>query len=164
MPSTTPVEPEYPFQHLCVDFFHHEGVTYLVLVEWFSNCIPFQGWHIQSPADGIPDTLTLDGGTRAFLKIWGVHHRISSAYHPHTNCRAKVAVKTMKRLIAGNTGPGGTLSCPVRPTPQSPPAISERTRPHNEGIAGDMPLWKGHLLGIPDRYMPHPQDGPQGEG
>ncbi len=63
---------------------------------------------------GIPETLTSDGGpefsshaTRTFLKTWGVHHRISSAYHPHA---AEVAVKTMKRLIAGNTGQGGTLS------------------------------------------------------
>ena len=128
MPSITPTEPEYPFQHLCADFFHHEGVTYLVLVDRFSN------WPIVSPSRdgaqglitslrdtfstfGIPDTLTSDGGpefashtTGAFLKTWGVHHRISSAYHPHANCRAEVAVKTMKWLIAGNTGPGGSLS------------------------------------------------------
>ena len=40
----------------------------------------------------------------------GVFHRMSSAYNPHANCRAETAVKTTKRLIAGNTGPGGTLS------------------------------------------------------
>ena len=66
---------------------------------------------------GTPDSITSDGGpefvshiTRAFLKDWNVRHRISSAYHPHANCRAEVGVKSMKRLIAGNTGPGGTLT------------------------------------------------------
>jgi hypothetical protein len=65
----------------------------------------------------ILDTLTSDGGlefsshaTRVFLKTWGVHYGISSVYHPHANCWAEVAVKTMKRLIAGNTGPGETQS------------------------------------------------------
>jgi hypothetical protein len=86
MPSTTPVEPEYTFQHLCADFFHHEGVIYLVLVDRFLN------WPIVSPYKdgtsgllqslrdtfatfGIPETVTSDGGpefsshaTRAFLK------------------------------------------------------------------------------------------------
>ena len=41
---------------------------------------------------------------------WSVFHRTSSAYNPHANCLAETAVKTTKRLIAGNTGPGGTLS------------------------------------------------------
>ena len=26
MPSTTPADPEYPFQHPCADYFHHEGL------------------------------------------------------------------------------------------------------------------------------------------
>jgi hypothetical protein len=49
MPLTTPVEPEYPFQHLCADFFHHEGATYLMLVNRFSNWpirLPLQRWGI----------------------------------------------------------------------------------------------------------------------
>ena len=173
MPSTTPMEPEYPFQHLCADFFHHEGVTYLVLVDRFSN------WPIVSPSRdgaqglitslrdtfstfGIPDTLTSDGGpefashaTRAFLKTWGVHHRISSAYHPHANCRAEVAVKTMKRLIAGNTGPGGSLSDRFHkallqyrngpdPTTKTSPAMCLFGRSTRD-----------LLPGIPNKYKPH---------
>ncbi len=128
MPSTTPEEPEYPFQHICADYFHHEGSAYLVLVDRYS------GWPIVAPAQngatgltstlretfatfGIPTTLTSDGGpefashsTRELLSSWGVQHRTSAAYNPHANNRAKTAVKTMKRLIAGNTGPGGSLN------------------------------------------------------
>ena len=65
---------------------------------------------------GIPDTITTDGGpeftahsTAEFLDSWGVQHRICSAYTPHSNNRAETGVKSMKRLIAGNTGPGGAL-------------------------------------------------------
>lgn len=47
--------------------------------------------------------------TQPFLSSWGVHHRVSSAYHPHSNLRAESAVKSMTQLIAENTGPGGTL-------------------------------------------------------
>ena len=31
-----------------------------------------------------------------FLKRYGVRHRQSSAYFPHSNCRAELAVKTGK--------------------------------------------------------------------
>ncbi len=41
--------------------------------------------------------------------MWGVRHRVSSAYHPHSNLRAETAVKSMKRLIASNVGSGGSL-------------------------------------------------------
>lgn len=44
MPSTTPVEPRYPFQHNCADFFHHQGITYLVVVDRFSN------WPVVTPS------------------------------------------------------------------------------------------------------------------
>lgn len=37
MPSITPETPEYPFQHVCGDFFHHMGVSYLVLVDRYSH-------------------------------------------------------------------------------------------------------------------------------
>ena len=127
LPPTTPETPDRPFGSICADYFHHAGSCYLVVVDRFS------GWPIVAPATGgaagltavlretfasfgIPDTITTDGGpeftahlTAEFLTNWGVQHRLCSAYHPHSNNRAETAVKTMKRLIAGNTGPGGTL-------------------------------------------------------
>ena len=65
---------------------------------------------------GIPEVLHSDGGrefTRKvfqdFLKKWCVKHRQSSAYHPHSNLRAEVGVKVVKKLVTNNLGRGGTL-------------------------------------------------------
>ena len=112
---------------ICADYFHHAGSCYLVVVDRYS------GWPTVSQATGgaaglaatlrevfgsfgIPDTITTDGGpeftahsTAEFLDSWGVQHRICSAYTPHSNNRAETGVKSMKRLMAGNTGPGGAL-------------------------------------------------------
>lgn len=127
MPSVQQPIPEYPFQHICADFFNHIGKTYMVIVDRYSH------WPIVERSlngakglidilrkvfstYGIPDSLSSDGGpeftsnkTSTFLNSWGVSHRRSSAYNPHSNCRAKLGVKTVKRLISGNTGNTGDL-------------------------------------------------------
>ena len=66
---------------------------------------------------GVPKELSSDGGpefsasaTSEFLRKWGIMHRKSSAYHPKSNGRAEVAVKTVKRLLRSNVGPHGSLN------------------------------------------------------
>ncbi len=124
-PPTTPI---YPFQCICADFFHLNGIRYLVVVDRYSN------WPIIERAQdgarglviclrrtfttfGIPDECATDGGpeftaaiTRQFLKDWGIHHRLSSVAFPHSNCRAEIGVKTVKRIISTNTDPQGNLN------------------------------------------------------
>ena len=65
---------------------------------------------------GVPRELSSDGGpefiageTQDFLRRWGVNHRLSSAYNPHSNGRAEVAVKSMKCLIQDNVKPDGQI-------------------------------------------------------
>ena len=65
---------------------------------------------------GIAEELASDGGpeftansTQKFLSSWGVHHRLSSVAFPHSNCRAEVAVKTVKRMLTVNSGPRDEL-------------------------------------------------------
>ena len=68
---------------------------------------------------GIADELSSDGGpdfefssaaTQTFLRSMGVHHRLSSVAYPHSNGRAQIGVKTVNRLITGNTSPSGELN------------------------------------------------------
>ena len=127
LPPTPPVLSAYPFQHLCADYFSYMGHHYLVIVDRYS------GWPIvslpkggaQSLVDqlritfstfGIPEELASDGGPeftasiiQRFLKDWGVNHRLSSVAFPHSNCRAEIGVKSMKRLITGNVSGDGSL-------------------------------------------------------
>ena len=66
---------------------------------------------------GIPEELSRDGGStymsyaaQKFLSDYGVRHRVSSVAYPHSNQRAELAVKSMKRLIRENTNPDGSLN------------------------------------------------------
>ncbi len=128
-PPTALVEPEYPFQCICADFFSYKGVHYLIIVDRYSNWPIVRRTHRadglitclreEFTTYGIPEELSSDGGsefiaaeTQAFLKAWGVHHRVSSVAFPHSNCRAEVGVKSCKRIIMNNTGPNGELDVP----------------------------------------------------
>ena len=66
---------------------------------------------------GVPDELSSDGGpeyvaaeTQMFLKRWGVRHRVSSVAFPHSNLRAELGVKVMKRMMRENLSSDGELS------------------------------------------------------
>ena len=52
---------------------------------------------------GMPVEISSDGdpqfsayATKDYLKRWGIHHRMSSAYHPMSNGRAELTVKVTK--------------------------------------------------------------------
>ena len=128
LPPTQPPVPEHPFQLVRTDYFQLEGHTYLVLVDRYSNWSTIKKCRNESAEDliqslreyfctfGVPKQIASDGGmsymadsTQQFLHTWGVDHRVSSAYNPHSNLRAETAVKTVKRLLANNTDPSGNI-------------------------------------------------------
>ena len=65
---------------------------------------------------GVAEEVASDGGkeftaevTQKFFRDWSVHHRLSSVAFAHSNCRAELAVKQIKRIITDNISPSGSL-------------------------------------------------------
>ena len=127
-PPEQPVHPDFPFSHICMDFFQADH-TYLAMVDRYSNWLSvfqlakddsanvihvlrqyFARWGVakEITSDGAPVFTSSAMGD--FLNRWGVKHRVSSAYYPRANKRAELAVKSAKRLIRGNLGPRGSLN------------------------------------------------------
>ena len=133
-PSAPPLplqQPDYPFQQIVSDYFQEQGHHYLVIADRFSGwpTLLFCGGSTASSSllidtlktyfstYGIPEELSSDGGptymayeTQKFLSNYGVHHRVSSMAFPHSNQRAELAVKSMKRLLRENIGGDGKLN------------------------------------------------------
>ena len=172
-PSELPI-PDYPFQMICSDYFSFNGTDYVVIVDRYSN------WPMVYRSEfgaeglvrrlretfvtfGIPEELTSDGGpqfkagkTQEFLRSWGVRHRVSSVANPHANCRAELAVKTVKRMLMDNISPTGSLDVDtfqrallmyrnsIDPETKASPALVLFGRPIRDAI----PIPMG-------RYSPH---------
>ena len=123
-------QPDYPFQFLTSDYFQEGGHHYLVIADRFSGwpTVQFCGRSTASAGKlieclrqyfsmhGIPEEIATDGGstypayeTQQFLANYGVKHRVSSVAYPHSNQRAELAVKSMKRLCRENTSRDGGL-------------------------------------------------------
>ena len=128
-PPTPLPSPAYPFEQICADYFNYGGSKYLVIVDRFSNWLSVQQVKAGAGAEvlvkllrkhfltyGVSVEIATDGGlefvssvTQDFLSQWGVRHRLSSAYHPHSNQRAELGVKIAKRIIRDNVDGTGSL-------------------------------------------------------
>ncbi len=173
-PPVAPTLPVYPFQCICADYFTYKGHYYLVIIDRYSNWPIVMKGHGGAQAlinilrrtfvtYGIPEELASDGGpeftsstTRSFLRNWGVHHRLSSVAFPHSNTRAEIGVKTVKRLICSNTGPHGDLDTDAfqrailqyRNTPDPATKLSPAMCVFGRPIKDFIPI-------MPGRYQPH---------
>ena len=173
-PPQPPDDPEYPFQQLAADYFHYHGKCYLVIVDRYSH------WPMVYRAEngsaglvkllrrvfstfGVAEEIASDGGkeftageTQTFLQNWSVHHRLSSVAFPHSNCRAELAVKQVKRIITSNISPSGSLDVDsfhkailsyrntIDPVTKFSPALAVFGRQMRDGL----PV-------LPGKYNPH---------
>ena len=174
-PPTPPAVPVYPFQCIAADYFSYRGRHYLVAVDRYSN------WPIVEQAAnrssgliaalrrifvtyGISEELSSDGGpeftakaTKTFLSNWGVNHRRSSVAYPHSNCRAEIAVKSVKRMLTDNTDQSGSLNTDAfqramlqyRNTPDRDTNLSPAMCLFGRAIRDFIPIHPG-------KYEPHP--------
>ena len=124
-----PSMPTYPFQVIIADFFNYKGKNYLAIVDKYSNWLSVLLLQKDTSTNlikalreyfsvfGVAEQICTDGATifmsaelKSFFQTWAISHRVSSAYHPSSNKRAEVAVKSAKRLIRENVANNGSLN------------------------------------------------------
>ena len=129
MPPLPLASPQYPFQMIVADYFEVKGKSWLVIADRFSSWLSLHYYPREASSSdlikslkeyfcvfGVAEHFSSDDGPqfrstafKEFLRTWGVtEHRVSSAYHPHSNLRAETAVKSGKRLLLDNTRSDGS--------------------------------------------------------
>ena len=126
LPPVTPLVPQYPFEHICMDYMSLHGQNFGVFVDRFTG---WPGVYVGGCASdvvtvlsricedyGVPRTCTTDGGppytsstVQTMMSTYGIAHRLCSVGNPHANCRAELGVKTVKRMIRNNLTMTGKL-------------------------------------------------------
>lgn len=174
LPPYDPPEPEFPFQYLAADYFSYEGTEYCVIVDRYSHWPTVFSSHQgargfvdclrnMSSTFGICQEIATDGAkiftgsvTQTFLKDWGIKHRLSSVANPHSNCRAEIAVKQLKRIITENCSSSGSLNkdsfhramLSYRNTPDPHTRVSPAMAVFGRQVKDGLPIPQGH-------YNPH---------
>ena len=98
LPSVEPVVPDYPFQHICMDYFQLIGKSYGIVVLTGDTADDVCDVLTSMSRDyGIPETISTDGAqcyvaekVKKFMKLYGIRHRLSSVANAHSNCRAEL--------------------------------------------------------------------------
>ena len=128
LPPAPLTSPEYPFQMVSTDYCSIKGKTWLVIVDRFTGWLSV--FYFVSDASarklveifreyfstfGVACEISSDSGSQytshefaTFLEKWGVSHRKSAEYNPHSNLRAESAIKSAKRLLSANTRSDGS--------------------------------------------------------
>jgi hypothetical protein len=120
-----PLVPNYLFKHVCVDFMSLKGHQLSVCGQIYRLARGLLGRH-RVHCDQVPGKIVqrlrgagqlhLGQGPNLTAKVaedmmrdYGIHQGISSVANPHTNARAELGVKTVKRMLRDNLSARGTL-------------------------------------------------------
>ena len=128
LPPRPIASPDYPFQQITADYCTIKSKTWLVMADRFSGWVSVYYFPHEATAKdltkilrehfmvfGAAEEISTDSGSQfishefnEFLQTWGVKHRMSSEYNPHSNLRAETGVKTAKRLLMTATKSDGS--------------------------------------------------------
>ena len=127
-PMILSAPPDVPFQQVVTDLCEVAGHDYMIYADRYSGWVEIAKLSGKAFKDvtrcmlkwfsdfGVPEEVASDGGPPfnsssydAFLKLWDIRKRQSSAHFPQSNGRAEVAVKTAKRILLGNIDSSGNL-------------------------------------------------------
>lgn len=123
--NSNPVQPllphtpsTLPWQKLGIDFFYYEKITYLLVVDYFSNYFELVTVNSTNAAEviknlksifarhGIPSIIVSDNGPpfhsqefKDFLYTWEISHHTSSPHFPRSNGLVERTVATVKALF-----------------------------------------------------------------
>ena len=122
------VSPDYPFQFVVAHYCFIKAKTWLIFADCFTGWVSVYHFEKEATAKGlvkilrelsttfeVADNLTTDDGpqlrahdTQEFLARWGIEHRVSASYNPHSNLIAESAVNTAKRMLMSSTKSDGS--------------------------------------------------------
>ncbi|XP_064463440.1 uncharacterized protein K02A2.6-like [Ornithodoros turicata] len=110
--------PSLPWQKLALDFFYHQGLTYLLVIDYYSKYVELQEMpnvtakcvinFLKSvyARHGIPSEVISDNGPpfnsalfASFNKEWGICHITSSPHFPRSNGLVERSVQTIKSTL-----------------------------------------------------------------
>ena len=113
--------PDYPWEKLATDLFHHNGINYILLVDYYSPYVEVQKLSTITSAGvlsflkamfahhGIPTTLLSDNGPQFsskkfqdFTTAYCFQHVTSSPHFPQANGLVEHTVRTVKKLLQGS--------------------------------------------------------------
>ena len=116
--------PRYPWERVATDLFEQKGITYLLVIDYFSRYIEVQSLTSTTSASiirslksifarhGLPTTVMSDNGPQyssqefsSFAKEYQFEHVTSSPHYPQANGLAERAVRTIKGLLQKSTDP-----------------------------------------------------------
>ena len=120
---STPL-PEYPWQVVGSDLFHHKGTTYLLVVDYFSRYPEISKLSTTTSQGiinalrpifarhGVPEILRSDNGPQyasqemtEFSVAYGFQQITSSPHYPKSNGLAERTVQTIKTMLEKSTDP-----------------------------------------------------------
>ena len=116
--------PDYPWQIVGSDLFHHKGATYLLIVDYFSRYLEIvkltdttskglvAALRPTFARHGVPAVLHSDNGSQyvsremsEFATLYGLTQVTSSPHYPRSNGLVERTVKTVKAMLEKSSDP-----------------------------------------------------------